>query len=285
MILFFCFALLAVLCFCLLVSAAGLSVPVAVLVSLAVFVLLHAVYLLFFWLVSLTVPMDRPLKKQNPLCRFACRTVIPLINFYAGLRIRISGTELLPTEQRFLLVCNHRSIFDPLVVMDRLSRYNISFVSKPSNLRIPFAGRIAYAAGFLAIDRENDRNALKTILTAADYLKRGICSMGIYPEGTRSKTAEMLPFHAGSLKIAQKAKAPIVVSAIHGSEKIRHFRLFSGIPVQMNILEVIPAETVCALKTTDLSDRIRAVIQADLTLGSGDAAAASAQAEQEEAQP
>lgn len=264
MLLFCCFAFLAFLSAWLMISSGALSPLLAVLLSLVIFVLLHAVYVLFFWLFSLSTPMDKPLKKQNPLCRFACRTVIPLINFYAGLRIRLTGTELLPGSQRFLLVCNHRSIFDPLVVMDKLGSYNIAFVSKPSNLRIPVAGRIAYAAGFLAIDRENDRNALKTILTAADYLKRGICSMGIYPEGTRSRTREMLPFHAGSLKIAQKAKAPIVVSAIHGSEKIRHFRLFSGIPVQMNILEVIPAETVCALKTTELSDRIRAVIQADL---------------------
>ncbi len=264
MLLFLCFAFLAVLSAVLMIFSAGISPLPAVLLSLAVFVLLHIVYLLFFWLISLRTPMDKPIEKQSAPCRFACMTVISLINFYAGLRVRLCGTELLPTEQRFLLVSNHRSFFDPLIVMDKLGRYNISFVSKPSNLKIPIAGRIAYAAGFLAIDRENDRNALRTILAAADYLKRGICNMGIYPEGTRSKTDEMLPFHAGSLKIAQKAKVPVVVSAVHGTEKINRFRLFSGIPVQMNILEVIPAETVCAMKTTELSDRIRAVIQADL---------------------
>ena len=162
------------------------------------------------------------------------------------------------------MVGNHRSIFDPLIVMDKLRRYHIAFVSKPENFSIPIAGRIAHAAGFLTIDRENDRNALKSILIAADYLKRGVCNMAIYPEGTRSKTEEMLPFHAGSLKIAQKAMVPIVVTAVHGTDKLYRFRPFSGVRVRLNILEVIPAETVCAMKTTELSGRIRAMIQADL---------------------
>lgn len=274
------YALLAVLCGILLVSAAGMSVLPAVLLSLLVFVLLHALSLIFFWLVSLTVPTDRPIEKQNRICRFGCVTVISFVNFYAGLRIRLTGVEKLPTGERFLLVSNHRSLFDPLIVMDKLWRYNVSFVSKPANLKIPFAGRVAYAAGFLSIDRENDRNALRTILTAADYLKRDLCSIGIYPEGTRSKTAELLPFHAGSLKIAQKAKVPVAVCAVQGTEKIRSFRLFSGIPVELHVLEVIPAETVCAMKTTELCDYIRTTIQADLTPAGTEPAADAAAAEE-----
>ena len=277
-----CFAALAVLFGVLMVSAAGMQVLPAVLLALLAFVLLHAMYLIFFWLAALTVPLDRPIRKQNALCSLACSSVISIINFYAGLRIRVEGAEKLPTDCRFLLVSNHRSFFDPLIVMDKLRRYHIAFVSKPSNMKIPLAGRIAYASGFLAIDRENDRNALKTILTAADYLKRDVCSMGVYPEGTRSKTMEMLPFHAGSLKIAQKARVPIAVAAVHGTERINRFRLFSGIPVQLNILEVIPADAVCSMKTTALSDQIRAVIQADLDRverGSGRASGAPAEAE------
>ena len=148
--------------------------------------------------------------------------------------------------------------------MDKLRQYEISFISKPSNMQLPFIGRIAYAAGFLAIDRENDRNALRTILTAADYMKRDICSIGIYPEGTRSKTKELLPFHAGSLKTAQKAKVPIVVACCRGSEKIKKFRPFSGTKVNLDILELIPAETVCAMKTQELSDHIVQIIQQNL---------------------
>ena len=165
---------------------------------------------------------------------------------------------------RFLYVCNHRSGFDPVIVMDKLRRYEISFISKPSNMKLPLIGRVAYAAGFLAIDRENDRNALRTILTAADYMKRDICSMGIYPEGTRSRTGELLPFHAGSLKAAQKAKVPIVVACCSGGEKIMKRKGFGGTKVYLDILEVIPAETVCGMKTTELSERIQGAIRENL---------------------
>ena len=148
--------------------------------------------------------------------------------------------------------------------MTELRDYDIAFISKPSNMKYPLSGHLAYASGCLAIDRENDRNALKTILTAADYMKCGICSVGVYPEGTRSKTEELLPFHAGCFKAAQKAKVPIVVAAVRGTEKAKHFRLFSTTGVYLDILEVLPAETVCSMRTDALSEHIRAMIQADL---------------------
>jgi len=263
-VLFVCFAAASAVFGLLLYIAAGLGVIAALLYALLFFVLLHLLCLLLFWAASLSTPTDRPLEKQNPFSRIGIGLMAPLVTFYAGVRPVVNGAEKLPTDSRFLYVSNHRSLFDPLVVMGYQREWNISFISKPSNTKIPLGWRIVYAAGYLSIDRENDRNALRTILTAADYLKRDLCSIGIYPEGTRSKTDELLPFHAGSLKIAQRAKVPIVVAAVHGTEGFRHFRLFHRVPVTLNILEVIPAETVCALRTQELSDRIRATVQADL---------------------
>lgn len=259
-----CFALLAIVCGVLLVAKAGFGILAAILLSVLAFFLLQAAYCLFFWFVALTVPKDQPLEKQNAICRFGTGSVSSAILFYAGVYPVITGIEKLPKDRRFVYVSNHRSMFDPLVVMGALRAYNIAFISKPSNMAIPFGGRIVHTVGYLSIDRENDRNALRTILTAVDYLKKDICSIGIYPEGTRSNTNELLPFHAGSMKIAQKAKVPIVVAAGHGTEKVRRFKLFSGTKVYLDILEVIPAETVCSMRTVDLSEHIRQIIQDDL---------------------
>ena len=244
--------------------AAGLGLSAALLWGLGLFVLLHLLCPLFVWLFSLSVPKGRPLEKQHPLCRAIIGPGSSVINFYAGVRPVITGAEKLPKEGRFLFISNHRSMYDPLVVMDRLRDYNISFISKPSNLKIPLAGRIAYAAGYLPIDRENDRNALKTILTAADYMKRDLCSIAIYPEGTRSRTNEMLPFHAGSFKTAQRAKVPIVVASVHGSEKVKRAKFLSATRVFLDILEVMPAETVCSMRTDALAAHVREIIQQDL---------------------
>ena len=263
--LFLCFAAVAFLCvFPLCLFLFHLGPGLSLLAALGAFVLAHALYVSFFGLVSLFTPLDKPIEKQDRLCRFAVSFTSPLINFYAGIRAVVTGIELIPTDTRFLFVCNHRSMFDPLLTMESLRDYDISFITKPSNLKIPVAGRVAYAVGYLPIDRENDRNALKTILTAADYMKRDVCSIAVYPEGTRSKTKELLPFHAGCLKAAQRAKVPIVVAAMSGTERFQKMTVFAGAKVNLDILEVIPAETVCQMRTDALSNHIREKIQADL---------------------
>ena len=262
-----CFAGLSLLFLLFLSLSGALSFWLSLLCSLGLFLVLHIAYFVFFWIVGCTVPNDRPIERQKPLIRLGVASMSGILTFYAGLRPKITGEELIPREGRFLFVCNHRSAFDPLLVMDQLRRYNIAFISKPSNLKLPLVGRAAYADGFIPIDRENNRNAFRSILQAVDYLKKDICSIGIYPEGTRSHTDELLSFHAGSFKIAQRAGVPIVVASVSGTEKIRRARLFAGTDVSFSILEVIPVETVCSMKTDELSEYVRGLIQASLNRG------------------
>ena len=262
MALFLAFAAVSLLCiFPLSLTVLHLGVGLSLLIALLGFLLLHVLYVLFFGVVSHPIPMDKPLEKQNPLCRFACYATASLLCFYGGIKPGVNGLEKLPRDGRFLFVSNHCSIFDPMIVMDKLRDFNVSFISKPENMSIPIVGRTLYGAGFLAIDRENDRNALKSILTAADYLKRDLCSIGIYPEGTRSKTGELLSFHAGSFKIAQRAKVPVVVACMRGSEKSQIVNPFSSNKVRLDILDVIPAETVAAMRTDALAQHVREQIQ------------------------
>ena len=165
----------------------------SLLLALAVFIAAHAVYILIFYIASLFVDRSKPLEKQNKMCRLACSQLISLACIYMGARIHIIGEELLPKDSRFLLVGNHRSKVDPLVVMSRLRKYNVSFISKPSNMEAPVIGSIAYGAGFLAIDRENNRNALKTILTAADYIKRTSSPWAFIPMAPEAWTVSSCP--------------------------------------------------------------------------------------------
>ncbi len=71
----------------------------------------------------------------------------------------------------------------------------------------------------LFLDREDIKAGLKTILQGIEYIKRGI-SICIFPEGTRNRTDEMLPFKEGSMKIAEKTGCPIIPMAITNSAEI-----------------------------------------------------------------
>lgn len=246
------------------VKAAGAVMWKVLLVFAASFVALNLVYILFVAVMSLFVSNTKPLVKQNPLCRSACVGMTGLILGYCWVRTHITGLDKLPDAGRFVFISNHRSGFDPLIVLNRLKRYDIAFISKPSNMALPFVGRIAHGAGCLSIDRENDRNALTTILQAADYIKRGVCSVGIYPEGTRSRDGALLPFHAGSFKIAQRANVPLAVACIRGSESIAKNALRRVTDVYLDILELIPAERVKEMSTHELADYSRALIERHL---------------------
>lgn len=232
-----------------------------VLIFVISFLFAHLVFLLVLRLLTRHNDLSQPDAKQNPYARAAIPPASRCLCFYAGMRPHIRGTEKLPETGRFLYVSNHRSMFDPLMVMAYLGKWNIAFISKPSNLAIPLAGPIVSAAGYLAIDRENDRNALRTILTAADFMKRDLCSIGVYPEGTRSHDGKLLPFHKGTFKMAQRANVPLAIACVRGTEKLKNGIFLHPHTVYLDILEVLPAERVKAMSTQELADYARDRIQ------------------------
>ena len=122
-----------------------------------------------------------------------------------------------------MFVGNHRSNFDPIIEWLVLKPWDIAFISKDENFKIPFFGRIIRKCCFMPIDRENPRKALRTINKASDLLQSGEVSIGVYPEGTRSKTGELLPFHDG---------------VFHKNVLRRHSDVY------LDIVQVIPASDV-----------------------------------------
>lgn len=217
------------------------------------------VYAVAMYLYTLTIKFE-PIEKSSRFCRINKVVIASHIRFYAGIRAKYIGLEKIPTDSRFLIVSNHKSNFDPIILLSDLGKYDISFVSKPSNMKIFVAGKVAYNCGTLPINREDNREALKTIIQASEYLKKDICNMAIYPEGTRSKTGEMLPFHAGSFKIAQRAGVPLVIAVTKGTENVKKNFPFRLTRVTFEVLEVLPADKVKAMSTQELSDYSRQLI-------------------------
>ena len=180
------------------------------------------------------------------------------------IHVTINGKEKLPQNTRFLLVSNHRSNFDPIVTWYALREQKIAFVSKPENFRIPIFGRIIRKCCFLPIDREDARKAMGTINSAAELLESNEVSVGIYPEGTRSRADALLPIHNGVFKIAKKANAPIVVMSVSGTDQIRQNWYRRRSQVTLNILGVIPAHEVAQMKTAEIGEITKERITDDL---------------------
>ena len=174
------------------------------------------------------------------------------------MKVIVTGKEKLP-EGRFLFVCNHRSNFDPIITRWAFWKQDISFISKPENFKIPVAKQLMVRCRYLSIDRENPRNSMKTLLKAIDYIKTNQGSIGIYPEGTRSKDGKLLPFHDGIFKVAQKADVPVVVATIVGSENVKKCYPFRRTVIHLDVLDVIlPDKTK---SSHDISDTVRSLME------------------------
>ena len=217
-------------------------------------------YFLFLGVCALLVSPDKTYEKNSPFYRFLLESATTVAIKLLRIRVHISGIEKIPKDEKVLFVCNHRSNYDPLITWCALNKWKIAFVSKPENFKVPFFGRIIRKCCFLPIDRENPRKAIVTINKAAKLLKKQEVSVGIYPEGTRSKNCRLLPFHNGVFKIAQKAEAPIVVLSITGTEKISKRTPFQHTDVYLDVLEVFPSENIKELKTEMIGMMVRQLI-------------------------
>lgn len=221
-------------------------------------------YVLFLGVCALLVSPDKTYEKNSPFYRFLLESATAVAIKLLRIRIHVSGMEKIPKDEKVLFVSNHRSNFDPILTWYAFKEWKIASVSKPENFKIPFFGRIIRKCCFMPIDRENPRNAIVTINKAAKLLKKQEVSIGIYPEGTRSKNGQLLPFHNGVFKIAQKAEAPIVVLSITGSEKISSRTPFQPTDVYLDVLEVFPTQGVKETKTEMIGTAVRHLIATNI---------------------
>lgn len=217
-----------------------------------------AVYVVFLLICAVLVDPNKEYEDHSDFYRRILDSATGIALRLCRIRVHVNGLEKIPQDtKKLLFVSNHRSNFDPIVTWYALKKWKPAFVSKESNFRIPIFGRMIRKCCFLAIDRQDPRKAIRTIEKSAHILEKGQVSMAIYPEGTRSKSGQLLPFHNGVFKIARKAGAQVVVLGISGTEKVHKNLPFHRTHVYLQVLDVIGEEEVAASRTAVLGNQAR----------------------------
>lgn len=187
--------------------------------SVILFLILFSPVLVIEWIIG---KFNREKKDYSSLR--IVQNAFKFILLLTGVKVTVIGEENVPDEA-VLFIGNHRSFFDILLTYSRCKRLT-GYIAKKEMNRFPLLNNWMRNLYCLFLDRENPKEGLKTILTAIDYIKKGI-SICIFPEGTRNKGDELtiLPFKEGSFKIASKTGCAIVPISLNNTAEIfeNHF--------------------------------------------------------------
>jgi 1-acyl-sn-glycerol-3-phosphate acyltransferase len=192
----------------------GLPLAAATVRTVAAY-LLVSLYILIFGPLGLALALANG--RPDVLYRLAV-VGVRLGLWLTGIRFVVEGAEHVRPERPAIYAVNHASNIEPpivfLVLRPTFPRLQILY--KAELRKLPILGRAFDVAGFVPIDRANREQSDQAVARAVRQLQAGN-SFVVFPEGTRSRTGELLPFKKGAFLIALRAQAPIVPVAILGA--------------------------------------------------------------------
>ena len=151
-------------------------------------------------------------------------TLIAKILLLLLTRREVRGRENVPLEGPLIVIANHLSLADPPILAASLQR-RIVFMAKEESFRHPIEGPLVRGFRAFPVRRgQLDRRALRS---AQQVLNEGL-ALGMFPEGTRSRTAQLQTGHPGTALVALRGDAPLLPVALTGTEKVLGPRLLYG---------------------------------------------------------
>ena len=220
---------------------------------------------LFLWIACQFVDQSKEQEHDSKFYRNMLMLYISAIKTITRLHIHTEGLEKTPKDGRFMLVCNHISLADPVVLLHCFCKSQLAFISKRENASMFVVGKVMHKMLCQTINRENDREALKTILKCIQLIKDDEASIGVFPEGYIHQDKKLHPFRSGVFKIAQKTGVPIVVCTLKNTPQF-----FENLPklkrtdVELHLLDVIQPEQYAGMTTVDLGKCVYQMMADDL---------------------
>ena len=221
-------------------------------------VLLFPVALLLW---AITAPFDR---RRVVLHRFTCFWASLYTWLNPAWRVEIRGREHIAPEQAYVMVANHLSTLDILVLFRLFTHFK--WVSKVENFRLPFIGWNMRLNRYIPLVRGQRASVVQMMRAARRTLVEG-SSVMMFPEGTRSQSGKLRSFKTGAFELALQSETPLLPIVIRGSGNAlpkRGFLLRGRHQIRVDVLDPLPVDTFRSLSAKELTEQVRSVFAEEL---------------------
>lgn len=207
---------------------------------------------LLVWL--LTLPFDPARRITHAMLVFQGMVLAYAVPVW---RIKMEGRKKADRKTTYVIISNHQSILD-ILLLNSL-RYRYKWISKIENTKVPFVGWYLKMADYITVDRGNSESKEKMMTEALAVLKKGI-SLMIFPEGTRSPDSRIGFFKRGAFQLALTAGVPILPVLIEGTGGVlpKHGLIFGGFHrITIRVLDPVPPESFGTEDCDELAARFQ----------------------------
>jgi 1-acyl-sn-glycerol-3-phosphate acyltransferase len=186
----------------------------------------------------------------------------------ASIDLDVVGRENMRPGETYLVMSNHQSLYD-IPVLFQVVGPNVRMIAKRELFGVPIFGGALRASGFVAIDRSDRNEAIRSLDRARAVLQGGT-HVWIAPEGTRSRTGKLLPFKKGAFYLAFEAGLPILPVTLSGTREAlpaKGLRSIPGAKVRVTLhphLDPRPYAARGKAGRQELMDEVRNTIESAL---------------------
>jgi 1-acyl-sn-glycerol-3-phosphate acyltransferase len=210
---------------------------------------------------AVTLPID---PRRVWLHRFTCFWGSLYTWLNPAWPVRIEGRERIRRDETYVMVANHLSLLDILVLFRLFTHFK--WVSKIENFKVPFIGWNMSLNRYIKL-RRGDRASVLRMLQACERTLDEGSSIMMFPEGTRSPSGRLRAFKPGAFRLALRTKRPILPIVIEGTADAlpkRGFVLRGRHPIRVTVLDEIPVERFDGRNAEELAAHVRRTIAAHL---------------------
>ena len=215
---------------------------------------------------SAVVDLEKEEVKDNRFYRWMLYVIADAAHTVLQVRVHAEGLDKIPADGRVMLVCNHLDNVDPVIIMHQVKKkQTLAFIAKREVASMFVVGKFMHKILCQRVNRENDREALKTILKCIDIIKKDKASIAVFPEGGIKGGNVLHPFRHGVFKIALRTQVPVVVCTLWGTQDIIHNGLrLKPTDVQFHVLGVVQPDQIKDMTAVEVGQMIHGMMAKDL---------------------